>query len=74
MAKTFLPLPPPMTHILKVGTLNINGIKADIRLEMLETFLRYKDLDVLLLQEVTTEKLRAFLNYTTHINVGTEGR
>jgi exonuclease III len=63
-----------MTHILKLGTLNINGIKADIRLEMIETFLRCKDFDILLLQEVMTHKLRAFPNYTTHINVGPDGR
>jgi exonuclease III len=63
-----------MTHILKLGTLNINGIKADIRIEMSETFLRCKDFDILLLQEVTTHKLRAFPNYTTHINVGSERR
>jgi exonuclease III len=63
-----------MTHILKLGTLNINRIKADKRLEMLETFLRCKDFDILLLQQVRTHKLRAFPNYTTHINMGSEVR
>jgi exonuclease III len=63
-----------MTHILKIGTLNINGIKAYIKLEMLETFLRCKDFDILLLQEVMTHKLRAFSNLTTHLNMGPEGR
>jgi exonuclease III len=63
-----------MTHIPKIGTLNINGIKADMKLEMLETFLRCKDFDILLLQEVMTRKLRAFSNYTTHLNMGPEGR
>jgi exonuclease III len=63
-----------MTQILKIGTLNINGIKADMKLEMLETFLWCKDIDILLLQEVMTHKLRAFSNYTTHLNMGPEGR
>jgi hypothetical protein len=52
--RAFTPLPQPMTHIIKIGTLNINDIK-DIRLDMLESFLRCKDFDILLLQEVTTQ-------------------
>ena len=41
-----------MRHVYKIGTININGITAASRLQMLEGFIRCHYFDVLLLQEV----------------------
>jgi exonuclease III len=41
---------------------------------MLEEFLHKQDIDMAILQEVTNTKISTFKRYTTHINIGTEGR
>jgi exonuclease III len=38
---------------MKLATLNINGMTDPTRIEMLESFLRHHEIDILLVQEVT---------------------
>jgi exonuclease III len=64
------PLSPHM-YFLKIAMLNINGIHTPNRIAMLHDFLRYHDIDVLFLQEVTHSDLGDFPGYVTHTNVGT---
>jgi exonuclease III len=63
-----------MTCIIKILTLNINGIKYDIKAKMLEELLWQQDVDIALLQEITTEKIHILRGYTTYLNEGTERR
>jgi exonuclease III len=59
-------------QIAKIASLNINGISAKTRIEMLMSFIRRHDIDILLLQEVTNPEPLNISGYLTHINVGTE--
>jgi exonuclease III len=63
-----------MPYTYKIAKININGIASQVRLTMLEEYLRQQDIDIALLQEVTNTKLTTFRIYNTHINVGTENR
>jgi exonuclease III len=63
-----------MYHTYKIATLNINGISASTRLNMLEEFLYKQNIDLALLQEVTNSKISKIRRYTAYINMGTEGR
>ena len=63
-----------MQYVVKIATLNINGITSKTRIGMLEDFLRRQDIDFALLQEVTRADLTTLRRYTAHINTGTEGR
>lgn len=56
-----------MTH-------NINGIVFSTRQQMLEDFLRKRDVDIALLHEVATENNINFRGYQTVINIGTPAR
>ena len=56
---------------IKLATLNIKGLTSPTRAEMLEAFLRLRDIDLLLLQEVTQHILDNLHGYTTHYNIGT---
>jgi exonuclease III len=57
-------------NVLKIATLNINGIHTRNRVAMLHVFLRYQDIDVLFLQEVTHPGLSDLPGYVTYTNVG----
>jgi exonuclease III len=59
-----------MPRVCKIGTININGITAASRLQMLEGFIRCHDFDVRMLQEVKTTHIEDFTNYITHVNMG----
>jgi exonuclease III len=61
-------------NILKIATLNVNGLHTRARKEMLHDFLRKQEIDILYLQEVIHPKLNELQGYTTHVNVGTEMR
>ena len=63
-----------MLNTFKIATLNINGIASKTRLGMLEGFLKRKDIDFALLQEVTHANLTTFRRYTAHVNEGTDRR
>jgi len=49
-----------MQYTIKIATLNINGLASNIRLGMLEDFLKRQDIDLALLQEVTHADLTTF--------------
>jgi exonuclease III len=63
-----------MQSTFKIATLNIKGIASNIRIGMLEDFLKRQDIDFVLLQEVTHAKLNTFRRYTAYVNVRTCGR
>jgi len=65
------PLPSPAMNILKIATLNINGIHTTTRIAMLHDFLKCHAIDILFLQEVTHPKLDNLPGYITYTNVGT---
>jgi exonuclease III len=54
---------------IKFATLNINGITAPTRIEMLEAFLRNDEIDILLVQEVTQRVLHDVRGCNMHYNV-----
>ena len=55
-------------NVLKIATLNINGIHTPTRISMLNA--RYHDLGILFLQEDTHPDLGDLLGYVTYTNVG----
>ena len=57
-------------NVLKIATLNINGIHTPTTVAMLHNFLRYQDLEILFLQ-VTHPDIGELSAYVTHTNVGT---
>jgi exonuclease III len=63
-----------MTHIYKLTTINIQGITSDRRIKMLNHFLHTQDIDIALLQKITTSKLKRMLRCNVYMNRGTEGR
>ena len=63
-----------MRHIYRIASLNINGIANPTRIRMLGEFLWQQDIDIVLLQEVTSKAIEQLRNYTKHINIGTEHR
>jgi len=63
-----------MQYVVKIATLNINGITSKTRIGMLGDFLRRQDIDFALLQEVTRADLTTLRRYTAHTNIGTGRR
>lgn len=61
-------------NILKLATLNINGLYSRTRVEMLHEFLREQDIDILYIQKVTHLNLCELRGFTTHTNLGTSMR
>jgi exonuclease III len=59
---------------LKIATLNINGMSLPTKLRMLAEWLGRQDVDVILLQEVTTPEVGQIRGYTAYYNVGTTMR
>jgi exonuclease III len=55
-------------------TLNINGMRSDTKISMLEELLWKQSIDVALLQEVTTKNITNIRGYTTYLNEGTTNR
>ena len=60
-----------MNYTYRIITLNISGIASATRHQMFEDFLRIHDVDIALLQEVTTENNITFKSYQTLVNIGT---
>ena len=63
-----------MPFIYKIATININGISSANRILLLGEFLFQNDIEIALLQEVTTTNLTSIRNYTVFDNIGTDGR
>ena len=63
-----------MAEIFKIATMNINGIKATGRMRMLHEFIQRKELDIILLQEVTHHDFEIIQEYDAFLNVGTNRR
>jgi exonuclease III len=63
-----------MPYTYKIATININGIASQVRLKMLEDYLRQQDIDIVLLQEGTHTKITSFRRYNAYVNVGTDNR
>ena len=61
-------------HILKIATININGIIATTRVGMLCDFVKKQELDIIFLQEVTNPNTLNLRGYNTHYNIGTSMR
>jgi exonuclease III len=58
-------------HVIKVATLNINGMTATTRVGMFTDFIHRQALDMIFLQEVTNPDKMQISGYTLHHNVGT---
>jgi exonuclease III len=63
-----------MALIYRIATLNINGIQSQTKMAMLADFVRKQDIDVILLQEMSTIIPVQFGGYVIHHNIGTSGR
>ena len=63
-----------MSYSYKIATINIKAISSVNRIRLLGDFLFHQDIDITLLQEVTTTNITCTRNYTVHGNIGTEGR
>jgi exonuclease III len=61
-------------NIIKIATLNINGIYTPTRIAMLHDFLKSHALGILFLQEITHPNFGNVPGYTTYTNVGTTMR
>jgi len=61
-------------NILKIATLNLNGIYTPNMIAMLHAILRSHVLDILFLQEITHPNFGNLPGYTTYTNVGTTMR
>jgi exonuclease III len=57
-----------------IATININGLKSPARIAMLGAFLRTHEVDIALIQEATSPIDLSTFHYTTHLNIGSEGR
>jgi exonuclease III len=61
-------------HVLKIATLNINGMTATTRVGMFMDFIHRQNLDIIFLQEITNPDKLQINGYTLHHNVGTNIR
>ena len=64
------PLPREM-NVLKITTLNINGITEYTRAGIFSDFLLRHEIDILSVQEVTSPETLNIRGYVTHSNFGT---
>jgi exonuclease III len=63
-----------MLYTHKIATLNINGITSPLKLQLLNNLLLRQDVDVALLQEITTDDFSPLYNYTAYVNEGLDKR
>jgi endonuclease/exonuclease/phosphatase family metal-dependent hydrolase len=54
-----------LMSILKIATLNINGITARTRVAMLTDFVRQQETDILFIQEITSTEVLDIQGYNT---------
>jgi exonuclease III len=58
-------------QIIKIAMLNINGITAPRRVEMLSEFVQRQEIDIMLVQEATNPDTLNIRGYDTYHNIGT---
>ena len=63
-----------MTAVIKIATININGITSRTRVGMLVDYIRRHELDIVLIQEITNTGLLNIPGYETYYNVGSQMR
>jgi exonuclease III len=63
--------PSQKMHVMKVATLNINGMTATTRVGMLRDFIYRHDIDIIFLQKDTNPEKLQISGYVLHHNVGT---
>jgi exonuclease III len=56
--------------VITIVTLNINGLQTTTREEMLTSFLRRHEVDILFAQEVTNTEALQIPGYTSYHNIG----
>jgi exonuclease III len=61
-------------NVLKIMTLNLNGIKSLTRVDMFHRFVQSNSIDILFLQEVVSEEVLLIPGYARHCTLGTEMR
>ena len=61
-------------NVVSIASLNINGIRANTRVGMLQEFVRSHYLDIILVQEVTAPESVDIPGYVSHTNIGSEMR
>jgi len=61
-------------HIIKIASLNINGIRSPTRVDMLMDFLRKHDIDIALMQEIADPVSVNINGYLSHTNIGPDMR
>jgi len=54
---TYQTSPTHMTAVIKIATLNINGITTKTRVGMMTEYTRLHDLDIVFIQEITSTEL-----------------
>jgi len=59
-----------MTAVIKLATLNINGITNCTRVGILTEYIRRHDLDIVFLQEITDSELLTMPGYDIYYNIG----
>jgi hypothetical protein len=68
------PLPLMSEYTYEIAALNINGISAPTRINMLEDFLHSNETDLICLQEVMNSNINMIRNYSACISIGSENR
>jgi len=63
-----------MLYTYKIATININGISSNTKVQLLRQFLLQQDIDIALIQELTSCDLPPLLGFNLITNVGTEKR
>ena len=58
-------------HVIKVATLNINGMTASTRVGMFTDIIHRQVLDIIFLQEVANPDILQISGYALHHSVGT---
>ena len=62
------------TFITKIASLNINGIQSHTRVWMLAEFISKYEIEIALLQEVTTPQIVGINGYNAQLNIGSDMR
>ena len=61
-------------NVARIASLNINGIRANTRVGMLQDFVKSHEFDIVLVQEVTAPESVDIAGYVSHTNIGSEMR
>jgi exonuclease III len=61
-------------YTYEIAALNINGISAPTRINMLEDFLHSNEIDLICHQEFTNSNINMIRNYSARISIGSENR